>query len=162
MKSNIYCGIDPGISGAIALLQDDKLTLEDMPTVKTDKKSTVFLPHLIEILENAVRAGPLYVALEKVHAMPGQGVTSMFSFGYNYGVVLGALTALRVQYVLVTPQRWKKLLLTDMQKDKQATIIKASQMFPDNQFATPRGRLLDGRGDATMLSLYAKHYYLTP
>ena len=47
-------------------------------------------------------------ALEKVGAMPGQGVVSMFTFGHAAGAVAGVLAALEVPVTLVTPQRWKK------------------------------------------------------
>jgi len=104
-----YLGIDPGITGGIALLSLDgkDLILEAMPTMPapTAGKRMVDAAGLARLL----RPYPdLVAAVEHVGAMPGQGVTSMFSFGQSYGTALGALGALGIGYTLVRPQLWKK------------------------------------------------------
>ena len=70
-------GIDPGINGAIAKFNSTKATLNiwDMPILEVNKKKTIS-PYLVaNILKEA--AAPVFI--EKVAAMPGQGVTSMFT-----------------------------------------------------------------------------------
>ena len=56
-------------------------------------------------------------AVELVHAMPGQGVTSMFTFGQVCGVILGVLAALGHVPVRPTPQRWQKALGVQLTTD---------------------------------------------
>lgn len=51
---------------------------------------------------------PSMAVVERVTAMPGQGVSGMFSFGAGYGMLQGILAALEVPYALVTPQTWRK------------------------------------------------------
>ena len=88
-------GIDPGINGAIAKFNSTKATLNiwDMPILEVNKKKTIS-PYLVaNILKEA--AAPVFI--EKVAAMPGQGVTSMFNFGKGFGVLLGAAAGLGLQ-----------------------------------------------------------------
>ena len=123
-------GIDPGISGAIVVLQSAKCPVPiewmRMPTVKEGKASRVDCAELVRFLEDFDN-GHAYV--EAVHAMPGQGVSSMFSFGHATGSVIGVLTAMRIPVTLVTPQTWKKragLIGTD----KDAARSRAIQLWP--------------------------------
>ena len=78
-------GIDPGLSGAIAILKDKKvLSIFDMPVMAEGKKNkrqlnSALLVSLIK--ENIIEGEEVSVVVEQVNAMPGQGVTSMFNFG---------------------------------------------------------------------------------
>ena len=142
-------GIDPGISGAIAILQDDDslINVYDMPIMAgTGKRQQVNASELVKILSQA--NGISYV--ERVSAMPGQGVSSMFSFGTSYGIVLGVLAALQIPVVLVTPQRWKKIAgLTGKEKDMARTL--AQQLYPEAAL----GRKRDiGRADAILIARF--------
>ena len=75
-------------------------------TNKSGKKKVIDLFVLGKLFQ---RAKADYVVIEKVHAMPGQGVTSMFSFGYAYGAVKAlAETFVEHEVIDVTPQKWKK------------------------------------------------------
>lgn len=100
-------GIDPGASGAIVVM-DAKFNLIEwsvMPTVKVGANTRVNGAELCALLED-FDTGHAY--LELTGAMPGQGVTSMYSFGHANGVVSGVLAAMRITSTLVTPQAWKK------------------------------------------------------
>ena len=106
-------GVDPGLSGAIAVLNDDLslVAVYDMPVMPVRKgKNQVNAAALVKILSSAIdyprRLQPT-AYLEQVSAMPGQGVSGMFSFGTSYGIVQGALAALGIPMVLVRPQAWK-------------------------------------------------------
>lgn len=95
-----FIGIDPGASGGIALLDDEGAQAWKMPDTEKDTQD------LFEQL-----AGPFGIvtaAIEKVHAMPGQGVTSMFNFGRNYGMLRGLLIANLIPFETVAPQTWQK------------------------------------------------------
>jgi crossover junction endodeoxyribonuclease RuvC len=96
------------------------------------------------------------VFLEKVSAMKGQGVTSMFSFGTNYGTWLGIIAAFHFPYTLVTPQAWKKAMMEGMDKsnddgDRQ----RALQLFPEMGVHLARKKD-DGRADALLICEYGR------
>jgi crossover junction endodeoxyribonuclease RuvC len=143
-------GIDPGISGAIARYNPSKAKLDiwDMPILEVNKKKTIS-PYLVaDILKEA--AAPVYI--EKVAAMPGQGVTSMFNFGKGFGVLLGAAAGLGLQTTQVTPQTWMKAL--KCQKGKDANRQRACELFPQYSHLFSRKKD-DGRADAALLAYYA-------
>ena len=107
-------GIDPGLSGAIAILEDNKIKeLFDMPVMPDGKKNkrqlnSALLVKLIkdniEILENTI------MVVEQVNAMPGQGVTSMFNFGQTFGAIKGICAALGLPIFLFDRQNGKNIL----------------------------------------------------
>ena len=126
-------GIDPGLSGGIAILEDNKIKiLFDMPVMPDGKKNkrqlnSALLVKLIkdniEILENTI------MVVEQVNAMPGQGVTSMFNFGQTFGAIKGICAALGLPIFLVRPAKWKKHFeLINSSKDASRT--KAIEMYP--------------------------------
>jgi hypothetical protein len=157
----IYSGIDPGKDGAVAwLLPDGTVELHDVPTFAVKKTKREYdVPGMVSLLEHAqARGGGLRVCIEAVHSMPGQGVASTFSFGKGYGLWLGILGALRISFEAVAPQTWKKLLMANCPKEKEASVLVAGQLFP---LAVPllhgsRGAALDGRADALLLAEYAR------
>ena len=126
-------GIDPGLSGAIAILDDSKIKeLFDMPVMPDGKKNkrqlnSALLVKLIndniKNLENTV------MVVEQVNAMPGQGVTSMFNFGQTFGAIKGICAALGLPIFFVRPAKWKKHFeLINSAKDASRT--KAIEMYP--------------------------------
>ena len=119
-------GIDPGITGALVLLEDG-MPIEwiHMPTVKLAKSSRVNAVALAEFFKQECDL----VVIEQVHAMPKQGVSSMFSFGHAAGTIAGVLGALQLPYMYVTPQAWKKHYNL-IGKDKDAARTRAIQHWP--------------------------------
>jgi crossover junction endodeoxyribonuclease RuvC len=98
--------------------------------------------------------GPLTVGLELVHAMPGQGVTSMFSMGRGVGIWEGILAGLRIPFDTVTPQAWKKLLLgKGAGDDKNASILRAQALIPGAAEYLSRAKD-DGRAEAMLIAEY--------
>ena len=93
-------GIDPGLSGAIAILEDNKvLQIFDMPVMAEGKKNkrqlnSAQLANIIK--ENTQGSEEKAVVVEQVNAMPGQGVTSMFNFGQTFGAIKGICAALNL------------------------------------------------------------------
>lgn len=99
-------GIDPGNSGAVVVLEDDQpIEWMRMPVHEVGKSTRVNAAALSDWIKH-LNVGCAYV--EKVGAMPGQGVSSMFTFGHAAGTVMGILGALEIPYVLVSPREWKK------------------------------------------------------
>lgn len=94
--------------------------------------------------------------LEKVHAMPKQGVTSMFNFGENYGYIQGLLEANSIPYEFVTPQKWKKEF--GVTSDKNTSIEVCKRLFPNvNLKRTERCRKYDdGFAEAVLIAEYCR------
>ena len=137
-----YIGIDPGKKGGIAIIRENGVTL-----VPFDNEA--YARELLRV-DNAL------CALERVGAMPGQGVTSMFSFGENYGFIQGLLTANAIPYELVTPQRWKKAF--EVTGDKNTSIAVAKRLFPGVSLRrTVQSRKDDdGMAEALLLAEFAR------
>lgn len=166
----IYIGIDPGLSGAMAVIDDTaefpenpRVQVFDTPTliVAGDKNKRVYnkvaMAQLLQpysILLGAINAQSL-VVLESVHAMPKQGVTSSFSFGRGLGIWEGIIAALSLPLEMPSPQRWKKEMMADQGKDKDAARYKAMSLFPS---LTEQLKLVkhDGRAEALLMAEYAR------
>lgn len=99
------------------------------------------------------------VCLEHVHAMPKQGVSSMFSFGVNFGFIQGVLMAFGMPYELVTPQKWKKEF--SVTAEKNTSIEVAKRLFPNaDLMRTSRCKKEnDGIAEALLLAEYARRKF---
>ena len=126
-------GIDPGLSGAIAILDEKKiLNIFDIPVMAEGKKNKKQLnsAQLANILkEHRAADEEIVVMVEQVNAMPGQGVTSMFNFGQTFGAIKGVCAALELPIFFVRPSKWKKHFeLINSSKDSSRT--KVIEMYP--------------------------------
>jgi crossover junction endodeoxyribonuclease RuvC len=138
--SRLVIGIDPGITGALALVQASGSVLrlmdvKDVPTasakVNGSNKSHVILPGLVDILRDWTDlpfATSVEVFLEEVHAMPGQGVTSMFRFGHVAGAIEGVCAGMGLAVTTIRPREWQTI--ARVRKDPDAGRLRASQLFP--------------------------------
>lgn len=143
-------GIDPGKSGALAVIYTDENNEPFRVKVVPFEELTYR-----DILETCVDSR-VVCCVEKVGAMPGQGVVSMFNFGRNLGFIEGLLQANKIAYQLVPPQTWKKEF--SLTGNKQASIDVCKRLFPDiNLLATPRSRKeSDGMAEALLMAEYAR------
>ncbi len=126
-------GIDPGLTGAIAIMQNNKvLDIIDMPVMAEGKKNKRQLnsAQLVSIIKKNIESNEeVAVVVEQVNAMPGQGVTSMFNFGQTFGAIKGVCAALELPIFFVRPSKWKKYFeLINASKDSSRT--KAIEMYP--------------------------------
>ena len=149
-------GIDPGLSGAIAILEDNKvLQIFDMPVMAEGKKNKRQLnsAQLVNIIkENIQGSEEKAVVVEQVNAMPGQGVTSMFNFGQTFGAIKGICAALNLPIFFVRPAKWKKHFeLINSSKDSSRT--KAIEMYPSlsNQLSKKKDV---NKSDAILIARY--------
>lgn len=143
-------GIDPGASGAFALLEGDQLIrVADMPVIMVRGRAKVLPAGVVEII---CETQPDQIALEDVGAMPGQGVSSMFSFGRGVGVLEGVVAALGYPLVMVRPAKWKRD--AGVPADKDAARLMATRLWPDHAGAFARKRD-DGRAEAALLARWA-------
>ena len=126
-------GIDPGLSGGIAILENNKVQrLYDMPVMSEGKKNKKQLnsAQLVKLIKDNIESQEeVSVIVEQVNAMPGQGVTSMFNFGQTFGAIKGICAALGLPIFFVRPSKWKKHFeLINSSKDSSRT--KAIEMYP--------------------------------
>ncbi len=161
-----FIGVDPGLQGAIALIngRGNFLAVYDAPTVKVKKsnggnKNTYIVSEMWTILETLVRAhnaSSMHAIIEYQASRPGQGAPATFSQGYGYGLWTMALAAAHVPYEIVQPRAWKKFMGIPAGSDKGASIVMASQLFPHAPITTPRGREIDGRAESLILAEYLR------
>jgi crossover junction endodeoxyribonuclease RuvC len=151
-------GIDPGINGAIAIFRDNVLhSVVDMPTVeiasgKTMKRHISAIA-LVDILDGW-SPNEAHVVTERVHARPGQGVSSMFNFGRSTGIIEGVVAAMHFPSTYVTPQQWTKGVGRAAGKD--ASRMRAMELFPTRAELFKRAKD-DGRADAALIA----YWYIT-
>ena len=129
----IIIGIDPGVSGAICILTNGKITeIYEMPTMIDGKKNKkqVNGAEITNIINKEIENEKnVKVVIEHVSAMPGQGVTSMFNFGQSFGVLKGICAALKLPVHFIRPVKWKKHFnLINSEKDASRT--KVIEAFP--------------------------------
>lgn len=149
----VFIGIDPGKSGAIAFLDNrQRILIYDFP----DQTAVTTLRSIAEYRTT----GRVNAVIEKVSARPGQGVVSMFRFGTNYGEWIGRLTALGIPYDLVVPQKWQKAVMdSGRQKDKKkASLERARRLFPQAQSLLTRKKD-HNRADALLIAEYCRRQY---
>lgn len=150
-------GCDPGKSGALARLDDHGRLLEvaDMPVVGPIISATL----LDEIVHNWIDPmfDPPYgvAVIEDVHAMPKQGVSSVFSFGRALGVAEGVLCGNGLSVRYVSPAKWKRAL--GLTADKGVSRRRAIELWPDQAKAFARVKD-DGRAEAALIAWWHWKY----
>lgn len=141
-------GIDPGISGAAAILRCDGpmpvvVAAIDLPVVESPKRGRATAHREINALalgEWIVAQRPDLCVLERVQAMPAipdpvtgvrrqMGAASAFAFGATFGDIRTTIALAGVPLVYVTPRSWKKYFGM-AGPDKEASRQKALQLFP--------------------------------
>ena len=115
-------GIDPGHSGGFALVGDDKKPETYTFAKKTEWDTMSAIRSALEFVDFAV--------IERVHAFPGQGVSSTFKFGRHYGFLRGVLTTCGIPWDDVSPATWQRSLRCLTKGDKNVTKSKAQQLWP--------------------------------
>ena len=130
----IIFGIDPGVSGAISILENKKvIEIFDMPTMIDGKKNKRQIngSQVTNIIKERLNDGKeIVVVVDQVNAMPAQGVTSMFNFGQSFGVIKGICSALRLPIYFVRPTKWKKHFNL-IKTNKDASRTKVIQTYPE-------------------------------
>jgi len=152
----IIVGIDPGLSGAVVFLNtiDRQLDIYDMPTVEVTRNGKKKRELSAQLLSNVLSAHVVNGAyLERVNAMAGQGVSSVFSFGRSSGIVEGILAAYDITTTLVTPQTWQKSM--EVRGGKDGSRERAMQLFPMHAAMFARVKD-DGRADAALMAAYGE------
>ncbi len=152
----IIIGIDPGVSGAISILENKKvLDVFEMPTMIDGKKNKkqVNGSQVSNIIKEWKKDNKeTIVVVEHVNAMPGQGVTSMFNFGQSFGVIKGICSALSMPIYFVRPTKWKKYFNL-IKTNKDASRTKVIEAYPD--ISSKLSRKKDSnKADAILIARY--------
>lgn len=148
----LIIGVDPGLTGAIGFLRDGVFTgVEDMPVVLKgvgSVKNEVSPSGMKTLIKERLQPGDAVVAvLEKVGAMPGQGVSSVFSLGDSYGAARAVLATGGFEITQVAPATWKKHF--KLTADKELSRALATRLFPTAPLHLKKH---DGRAEALLLA----------
>ena len=152
----LIIGIDPGVSGAISILENKKIIeIFDMPTMIDGKKNKrqINASQVTNIIKERLNDGKeVIVVVEHVNAMPGQGVTSMFNFGQSFGVIKGVCAALSLPIYFVRPTKWKKHFNL-IKTNKDASRTKVIEAYPDisNKLSKKKD---SNKADAILIARY--------
>ena len=154
----IIFGIDPGVSGAISILENKKvIEVFDMPTMIDGKKNKkqvngAQVTNIIKERLDSEKEKEIAVVVEHVNAMPGQGVTSMFNFGQSFGVIKGICSALSLPIYFVRPIKWKKHFNL-IKTNKDASRTKVIEVYPE--ISSKLSRKKDSnKADAILIARY--------
>lgn len=144
-------GIDPGIEGAWAVLDSfgQLVSSGDLPVVGEGKKRMVSAPLLAGVLD----VHPISEAfVERVGAMPGQGVSSMFRFGQAIGTINGVLGARHVPVSYVPAAVWKRHF--KLPGEKEPSRLLAIETWPDKALIHFNRKKDHGRAEAALIALW--------
>lgn len=147
-------GIDPGLCGAVAILSPDGdiERLEDLPIIRDGRLSWIDGGALQSILIDSLVGRPARAIVERVGAMPRQGIASAFNFGCGFGSILSVLQARHLRIEFVTAQVWKRAV--GLSSNKDASLHKARLLFPSAELHLAKH---EGRAEALLLA----HWHLT-
>jgi len=158
----VTAGIDPGKKGGIAVLYEDGTDVfpysdeglidlcRSYANIGGMSKSPAGLPK---------SPAGIFVCLEKVHSMPGQGVASTFAFGKGYGYICGVLEAFGIPYQEIPPQKWKREY--SLGSNKKQSIETARKLFPGLSLKASERCTSDhdGMAEALLIALYGKRHF---
>lgn len=148
----IAVGIDPGLSGAIAIIAPERVEVTDMPIVQLAK--TGFVKNAVDVNALARLLAPLVggsarVFMEKVNAFPGQGVASMFSLGMSFWGAAGVIAGVGLPLELVAPSEWKARFKLTKNKDLSRGL--AARLYPQIDLSRKKDH---GRAEALLIARY--------
>ena len=157
MARENYIGIDPGKKGFACIYNG--YGYEHYPLFTTQKSNQINT-EMEERLRELVKHDTICV-IESVHAMPGQGVSSCFTFGMGFGMVIGVVQAIGIPYELVAPTKWQKEIITAADKSeppKNPSLSAAVALHPNIDFLKSRfaRNFDDNKVDATLICDYAR------
>lgn len=140
-------GIDPGLTGGVAVIDGDTVMVKDMPVIadRTGGKKSIDIDELVNLLQPGAS-----VVIEQQQSMPKQGVASTFQTGLNYGRLLGALDALAFPYKVVTSREWAKIVGKPAKTGKEWNIAEARRRWPHLKDILLKSK--DGRADALLIA----------
>lgn len=163
MQDRTLIAIDPGKLGAVAVLKKGARRVRVYDTPRFGDGGDYDVRTMGRLIRAEAQEARVSLALERVHSMPGQGVATMFAMGRGLGLWQGIIAAQPwpIELLMVNPEVWKKDVLMAYPKrsgpeGKMAAVAEAERLYPYLVLRGPRGRLLDGRGDAVCMLEWLK------
>ncbi len=152
----IFIGIDPGITGAIAAIDDQaQLVLcVDLPLIRSGKLIWIEANELTALLMTARNGRPARIIVERAQPMPGQGISSTFGYGVVLGSILAACQRIAVPLDLVPAAVWKRVMGLDSQK--AGALDKARLLFPTAELDRKKDH---NRAEALILAEYGRRTF---
>ena len=142
----LFVGVDPGFSGAIAVVDGNARALGAVKLKETEHDIWEWM------LKELGLHGDHFAVLEKVGAMPRQGLSSTFKFGHSYGFCRGLLVANQITFEAVTPLKWQVKMGCKSGGDKKVTKAAAQRLFPNV-------KMTHAVADAYLLAEYARRIW---
>jgi hypothetical protein len=166
----IFIGIDPGLTGAIAFVYDHvgpnsagdggiAGIVFDMPVIKIGKRHDYVVSNLVSFFLNPAEIDTpikdVLVGIESLHAMPSSMCSGVgnFSLGRSSGIFEGIFAAFHIPFQKIPPQRWKKVLLDGLPKEKGSSVVVAKRLFPGVDLSLKKHH---GRADALLIAEYMR------
>lgn len=162
MEQRIILGIDPGLNGGIAVMQENgellhysRMPIKQERVLSPKRKKRSRMIDVTGIAAILAQYEPTNIFIERAGARPGQGVVSMFTFGMGYGMILGLCMAMEgaICTDVVTPQRWQKQLMVGLdhiEDTKVRALAKFQQLYPELDVTH------DGIVDAVLIAEYGR------
>lgn len=152
----MYIAIDPGLTGAIAAIDDQAqlILCADLPVIRSGKLAWIDSNELTGLLLQCRDGRPARITVERSQAMPGQGVSSTFCTGVVLGSILAACQRLAVPLDIVTAAVWKRNMGLD--SSKPASLDRARLLFPSAELARVKDH---NRAEACLLAEYSRRAF---
>lgn len=152
----IHIAIDPGITGAIAAVDDQAqlILCRDLPIISSGKTTWIDANELTSLLMECRNGRPARIMVEKAQSMPRQGVSSVFAYGLAQGSILASCQRLAVALELVSAATWKRRMGLDA--NKQTSLDKARLLFPTAELARQKDH---NRAEALCLAEYSRQLF---
>jgi crossover junction endodeoxyribonuclease RuvC len=153
----IYIAIDPGLTGAIAAIDDQAqlVVCHDLPIISDNRLKWIDSNELTGLLMQCRDGRPAQITVERSQAMPGQGVSSTFTTGVVMGSILAACQRIAVPLHLVTAAVWKRQMGLD--SSKPVSLDKARLLFPTAELARVKDH---NRAEALLLAEYSRRTFV--
>ena len=153
-KFKLYIGVEPRKNGALAMIDESN----EVALIDFDLKAYI---NLLNYIKNNLDWYSVFIGIERVHAMPGEGDQSSFSFGERVGELKGILSTLDFDNNTewIPPQTWQKHINTDSNRGKKAIADSLLSLYPSADLYGHRGGLKDGRSDALGIANYIYQKY---
>lgn len=158
MTKRLTLGIDPGLSGAVAIIEAGHVVcLDDLPTVQFSNARIKYRVDgsLLAALLKPYAPDIRLAVVERVSARPGEAASGAFCFGYTSGCIMGVLGALGIPVTQPTPVKWKRAML--LGSDKDLSRARAIELFPEAAVRLARKKDHD-RAEALLLAYWGNTF----
>ena len=152
-----FLGIDPGLNGGLAFLDDELkvLALYVMPTIAGKDYDIQAIKNLL------VSVRPDLATIETQIALPGQGLSSTLQTGKGFGILLGLMAGLDIPHQVIGAKQWQNKLYTGVSAKldtKAKSEIIAKRLFPKLDFRRSERatKAHDGLTDAACIAEYTR------